>query len=171
MPLLPQAWKTPPKPRAQPEQTRQQYQPTPADDKHEHALRTNSVDQINHSESVTDAEKDQSLVSQLDYMTWLPFAAKKYVISPRIEDYLIVSTLICPSEIPNRNGIAFPTSELATFRPPPTNRMAYKAWTGCPVCFEHRTGEILRRNSRCLLAQGAWIRKRQAVESHGAARD
>ncbi|WP_438451797.1 hypothetical protein, partial [Listeria monocytogenes] len=58
-------------------------------------------------------------------------------ISPRIEDYIIVSTLVCPSDIPNRNGIAFPRDELARFLPPPTNRMSYKAWKGCPVHLEH----------------------------------
>ena len=67
----------------------------------------------------------------------MPFAAKVYKISPRIEDYIIVNTIICPSDIPNRNGIAFPSKELATFHPPPMNRMSYKAWTGCPIHLEH----------------------------------
>jgi hypothetical protein len=102
------------------------------------ALNTKVVDSIGHTEEVMDAENDKSLISQLDYETWLPFAAKVYKISPRIEDYIIVSTVVCPSELPNRNGIAFPTSELARFMPPPTSRMAYKAWAGTPVHLEHR---------------------------------
>lgn len=102
------------------------------------SLETNSVDNVHHSVEVQDAEKDQTLLQKLDYETWLPFAAKTYNISPKIEDYLIVNTIVCPSDIPNRNGIAFPRSELAQFLPPPTNRMAYKAWKGCPVHLEHQ---------------------------------
>jgi hypothetical protein len=101
------------------------------------ALDTNVVDNVSRSDEVMDAEKDKSLLTALDYETWLPFAAKVYHISPDINDFLLVNTVVCPSEIPNRNGIAFPTSELARFLPPPTNRMAYKAWAGCPVCYEH----------------------------------
>jgi len=101
------------------------------------ALDTNAVDSVGHSVEVMDAEKDKSLIMQLDYPTWLPFAAKEYHISPKIEDYIIVNTLVCPSELPNRNGIAFPTNELARFMPPPIARMAYKAWAGCPVHLEH----------------------------------
>lgn len=102
------------------------------------ALDTNVVDNVSRGEEVVDAEKDQSLLSALDYPTWLPFAAKVYRISPRIEDYVLVNTIVCPSELPNRNGIAFPTQELAKFMPPPISRMAYKAWTGCPVHLEHQ---------------------------------
>lgn len=84
-----------------------------------------------------DIEKDDSLVQRLDFPTWLPFAAKTYKISPRIEDFIVVPTIICPSDIPNRNGIAFPLNELVAFQPPPIARQAYKAWTGCPVHLEH----------------------------------
>lgn len=91
----------------------------------------------NRAEQTTDAEKDQSLVHTLDYATWLPFAAKSYHISPRIEDYILVTTPICPSDLPNRNGIGFPLEELIKFQPPPIARMAYKAWAGCPVHLEH----------------------------------
>lgn len=89
------------------------------------------------SVSVVDAEKDQTPLIELDFKTWLPFAAKTYNISPNIEDYLLVTTPICPSDIPNRNGIGFPIAELTKFQPPPISRMAYKAWTGCPVHLEH----------------------------------
>ncbi|MGF3990585.1 hypothetical protein ACQX7T_15195, partial [Staphylococcus aureus] len=107
------------------------------EDAQQQALQTQHVDNVSRTEDAVDAEKDQGLVSRLYYETWLPFAAKTYKISPRIEDYIIVSTLVCPSDIPNRNGIAFPRDELARFLPPPTNRMSYKAWKGCPVHLEH----------------------------------
>lgn len=92
----------------------------------------------NQSVSVVDAEKDPSQLQALDYPTWLPFAAKVYKISPKIEDYILVTTPICPSDIPNRNGIGFPLNELTAFQPPPISRMAYKAWAGCPVHYEHK---------------------------------
>ncbi len=88
--------------------------------------------------SVVDAEDDPRQLVGLDYMTWLPFSAKTYEISPNIEDYILVTTPICPSDIPNRNGIGFPLQELVRFLPPPGNRQAYKAWTGCPVHYEHK---------------------------------
>lgn len=91
----------------------------------------------NQSVSVVDAEEDPRMLQSLDYTTWLPFAAKTYKISPKIDDYILVTTPICPSDIPNRNGIAFPLAELTKFQPPPISRMAYKAWTGCPVHYEH----------------------------------
>lgn len=89
-------------------------------------------------EPAVDAEDDPRLLQNLDYATWLPFAAKTYDISPNIDDYVLVVTPICPSDIPNRNGIGFPLAELTKFQPPPISRMAYKAWTGCPVHYEHK---------------------------------
>jgi hypothetical protein len=92
----------------------------------------------NNGISVIDAEKDGSRLQTLDYPTWLPFAAKLYNISSNIEDFLLVTTPICPSDIPNRNGVAFPLAELTKFQPPPVSRMTYKAWKGCPVHREHK---------------------------------
>jgi hypothetical protein len=113
-------------------------------------LRTRSVDNVNRAIETFDADGDKSRIKdiyqeqtgelmpgKMDYETWLPFAAKVYHISPKIEDYIIVNTLVCPSDIPNRNGIAFPAVELARFHPPPMNRQSFKAWAGCPVHLEH----------------------------------
>lgn len=80
---------------------------------------------------------DQGGAQALDYSTWLPFAAKTYHLSPRIEDYVLSVTPICPADIPNRNGVGFPLSELKTFAPPPSNRMVYKCWAGCPTHYDH----------------------------------
>ena len=76
-------------------------------------------------------------VGELIDTSWLPFAASTYKISPNLNDYVIVNMPICPSDIPNRNGVAFPLAELIAYQPPPMNRMTYKAWTGCPVHLEH----------------------------------
>jgi len=75
-------------------------------------------------------------LAQID-TSWLPFAAKTYCISPRLEDYLIVTIPLCPSDIPNRNGVAFPLAELLKYQPPPMARQVYKAWAGCPCHEEH----------------------------------
>jgi hypothetical protein len=104
---------------------------------------TKKVNVVTAAEQTTqtmDAESDaaRSALQNLDYPTWLPFAAKTYKISPNIDDYVLAVFPICPSDTPNRNGIGFPLSELTRFQPPPISRMAYKAWTGCPVHYEHR---------------------------------
>lgn len=74
----------------------------------------------------------------LDFATWLPSAAKLYQISPDVRAYVLATIPICPSDLPNRNGIGFPLDELLKFQPPPVARQAYKAWTGCPMHYEHR---------------------------------
>lgn len=79
--------------------------------------------------------------SELDFTTWLPFAADTYKISPNISDYVLRKIPLCPSDIPNRNGIAFPLQELIKYQPPPTNRQVYKAWAGCPVHIEHANAD------------------------------
>ena len=83
-----------------------------------------------------DKQNAEPVLSDID-TTWLPFAAKTYHISANLDDYVIVNIPICPSDIPNRNGIAFPLAELIAFQPPPISRITYKAWTGCPVHLEH----------------------------------
>ena len=74
----------------------------------------------------------------LDYDQWLPYAAKTYKISPHPEDYVMVTTPICPSDLPNRNGVGFPLAELVGMRPPPHHQQVFKAWKRCPVHYEHR---------------------------------
>lgn len=76
------------------------------------------------------------IVNHMD-LGWLPFAAPVYHISPRIEDYVIMTIPICPSDFPNRNGIGFPLKELVAFQPPPMNRRVFEAWKGCPLHLEH----------------------------------
>lgn len=75
---------------------------------------------------------------KLEAHTWLPFAAKTYEFSPNLEDFIYTITPILPSDLPNRNGIAFPLNELTRFQPPPIARMVYKAWAGCPIHEEHQ---------------------------------
>jgi hypothetical protein len=93
------------------------------------------------STDVADAESDKGkqTLQNLDYTTWLPFAAKTYNISPDIRDYILIPVPICPSDIPNRNGIGFPLQELVKFQPPPVANQAYKAWSKCPIHYEHKS--------------------------------
>lgn len=84
----------------------------------------------------TSLSKDSQEIKSLD-LSWFPLAAEAYCISKDLNDYFFVSTLICPSDLPNRNGIAFPLEELIRFMPPPNNRMAYKGWAGAPVFYNH----------------------------------
>lgn len=80
----------------------------------------------------------------MDFNLWLPAAAKKYNISPKIEDYIVVNTPMIPSDIPNRNGVAFPLYELVQFQPPPVNRLVYKSWVGCPAHLEHQADDYTK---------------------------
>lgn len=84
-------------------------------------------------EGLRDAKGDY----KLDAYTWLPFAAKTYHLPDNIEDYVFTVAPMLPSDLPNRNGIAFPLEELTRFQPPPISRMVYKAWAGTPVHVEH----------------------------------
>lgn len=85
-----------------------------------------------------ESQAAQLALQQLDFATWLPYAAKLYNINPDIRAYVLATIPICPSDIPNRNGIGFPLAELLKFQAPPVARQSYKAWTGCPLHYEHR---------------------------------
>lgn len=93
-------------------------------------------DIVSADEPTSDITNTSQVADRID-TSWLPFAAKTYCISPNLDDYVIANIPICPSDIPNRNGIAFPLSELIAYQPPPMARLTYKAWTGCPVHLEH----------------------------------
>lgn len=91
---------------------------------------------VSNDTGTADIADASEITSKID-ISWLPFAAKTYKISANLNDYVIVNIPICPSDIPNRNGVAFPLSELIAYQPPPIARLTYKAWTGCPVHLEH----------------------------------
>lgn len=66
----------------------------------------------------------------------LPFAAEKYNISPNLADYVIVPANIIISDIPNRNGRAFPLSTLTQFNPE-YGTLSYQTWRYKPTFYEH----------------------------------
>lgn len=99
------------------------------------ALRTKVVNDDQKSVSVSEVSKDIGAVRGLDYEAWLPIASKVYHISPEIQDYILVNTVVCPSVLPNRNGIGYPSKELARQIKPPTR--VFEDWKYKPVCLEH----------------------------------
>lgn len=68
---------------------------------------------------------------------WVKAASSIYKTSPDLSDYFIVPTIIMPSDLPNRNGTAFPRKELARFDPE-MGRLKYQGWIGKPVYHDHK---------------------------------
>ena len=85
---------------------------------------------------VTASSEIGAVTNRLDWLSWLPSAAAQYNTSTDPNDYVLLPTIICPSDIPNRNGVAFPLQELLRFDVD-THRMAYQNWKGCPTFLEH----------------------------------
>ena len=108
-------------------------------------------------------DKADSAVSKID-LSWLALAAPVYHISPNIDDYVIVNTIITISDLPNRNGIAFPLTELVGFDEPPYNRLAYEGWLKAPLFAEHD-------NADCTKAKGVVLDvSLRKVEGYGQGR-
>lgn len=79
----------------------------------------------------------------MDLETWLPFCAPHYHISANIDDYVMIPTIIMPSDLPNRNAVGFPLSELIAFNPS-LGQLAYKTWRGKPTFLEHDNTDITK---------------------------
>lgn len=71
---------------------------------------------------------------------WLPFAAKELELSADPKDYLIYPVPIMYSDLPNRNGFAFPLQELVKWNVE-LGCQAYKGWSGMPMYKEHKSEE------------------------------
>lgn len=76
------------------------------------------------------------LTPVLDWESWLPAAAHAYNISADPKDYILLPTIICPADIPNRNGVSFPYEELIKWNLE-SHQPVYKSWKGCPTFSEH----------------------------------
>lgn len=102
--------------------------------------------ELYHGEAGLDVYTNRHHVSQetaktvhgvmLNAPKWMPFASDIYKTSENVKDYFLVPTIIMPSDLPNRNGSAFPLKELSTFSPEIGN-LAYMGWNGKPVHVEH----------------------------------
>ncbi len=82
-----------------------------------------------------DILKEQAAVG---WELWLPFAARELHISADPKDYLIHPVPIMYSDLPNRNGYAFPLSELLKWNVE-MGCQAYKSWAGMPMYEEHQS--------------------------------
>lgn len=84
------------------------------------------------AQNVTDNVKEIIM----DSHKWLPFAAEHYNISPNIKDYVMQPFIIMTSDLPNRNCVAFPHHQLASFCPD-SGSMVFQTWKGKPTFEEH----------------------------------
>lgn len=100
--------------------------------------------------------------SLVDWAGWLPFAAKQYNISPDVKDYVVIPVPTIITDLPNRNGIAFPLREMVMFRPQ-LGMQSYRTWKGKPTFEEHvhddhtkAKGVILDTHMRKIPGMNVW---------------
>ena len=92
---------------------------------------------------VSSSSSLNSIVDRMDWGTWLPAAADAYNISPNVNDYVLKPTIICPTDLPNRNGVGFPLKELTAWDME-THMQVYKGWKGCPTFSDHDNTDPLK---------------------------
>lgn len=95
-------------------------------------------DEVETAASLGELVKDKSYVPEV--LKWLPLAAKEYHISANLKDYVVVPVTMFPSDLPNRNSVAFPYEELMRFDVQ-ASMPAYKTWRGKPTFSEHDHGD------------------------------
>lgn len=79
---------------------------------------------------------NDTAAANLNLEQWLPFAAKAYSISPSLKDYFFRTAPLFITDLPNRNGVSFPASELAKWSID-GGCQAYQTWKGKPMHVEH----------------------------------
>jgi hypothetical protein len=114
----------------------------PSIDLHKETKKSGSVEIDQNKMLVTLPEKDGATIP-LDISVWLPFAAPKYQISRDLNDYILTPVIVMPSDLPNRNAVAFPLLELVKFHPN-LGQQAYKSWKGKPTHYEHANDDITK---------------------------
>lgn len=114
----------------------------PSIDLHTQTKKSGSVDVDRNNVTVTLPEKD-GVTIPLDISVWLPFASSHYQISKNLDDYVLTPVIVMPSDLPNRNAVAFPLRELVKFHPN-LGQQAYKTWKGKPTHYEHANDDITK---------------------------
>lgn len=71
---------------------------------------------------------------------WLPAAAEKLGISPNVRDFVAVPVVLMPSDLPNRNLVAFPRERIFEFDIA-SGRLAYTSWMGMPTFQDHKNDD------------------------------
>lgn len=79
----------------------------------------------------------------LDFTRWLPSCAEGYCISSQFDDYVLTPVIIMPSDLPNRNAVGFPFSELWKFHHH-LGQQAYMTWKGKPTFYEHQNTDVTK---------------------------
>lgn len=87
--------------------------------------------------SVTASELSEAS-SFVGWENVLPFAAKELELSSDPKNFLLYPVPIMYSDLPNRNGFAFPLTELVKWNVE-LGRQAYKGWSGMPMFTEHQS--------------------------------
>jgi hypothetical protein len=93
---------------------------------------------------------------------FLPFAAETYQISPNIRDYILVPVAIMTNDLPNRNGVGFPLSELTYFNPD-EGCLGYESWKGKCTFVEHANSDITKSKGIILASS---LRKMHGVQGN-----
>lgn len=101
-----------------------------------HAWTKNSLDKQTRVSLANADVNDMIRDVLLDAPKWLPIAAEALNISANIKDYVLIPVPIMPADLPNRNGVAFPFSELTAWNTE-AGMVAYKTWVGKPTFVEH----------------------------------
>lgn len=70
----------------------------------------------------------------------IPFAAEKYNISANLKDYVVQPVIIMPSDLPNRNKVAFPLRRLSEFLPE-IGCLGYETWRYMPCFRDHNNSD------------------------------
>lgn len=105
-------------------------------DLHNYIKKDRHQSKSNGSRIVVAKEMPRGSFHEVSFGSWLPYAADPYQISPNLEDYVLTPVNIMPSDLPNRNGVAFPLAELVKFNVE-HGRMAYQTLIGKPMHVEH----------------------------------
>jgi len=69
-------------------------------------------------------------------ISWLPYCAKSYEISPKVQDYVVSVVPVVTSDVPNRNLQAMSSAELFSFDIR-AGRPAFKTFIGKPTFMNH----------------------------------
>ena len=105
------------------------------------AIELNGIEDKHHSVLANSATfLNETRTALVQAQATLPFFAEKYNISPHMKDYVLVPTIILPSDLPNRNAVAFPLTQLACANLT-AGRVAYQTFTNKPCHVEHNNSD------------------------------
>ena len=79
---------------------------------------------------------DSTKIALEQSTAFLPFFAELYNISAKLEDYILVPTVLMPSDLPNRNAQAFPFSELVK-ADAESGQIGFETWGRMPTFIDH----------------------------------